>query len=44
MKDLGFILLSWGITVGSVATLAVLTLRRARALSARVPDDQKPWL
>jgi hypothetical protein len=43
MKDIGFILLSWVITVGSIATLAAVTLRRARE-SARVPDDKKPWL
>jgi len=44
MKDIGFILLSWVITVGSIATLAAVTLRHARELSARVPDDKKPWM
>ncbi|MEK0443589.1 MAG: hypothetical protein ACO3D1_02435 [Ilumatobacteraceae bacterium] len=44
MKDLGFILLSWSVSLGSLALLALATLRRAKSLAARVPDDQKPWL
>jgi len=44
MKDLGFIVLSWSLTVCSLAWLAVATLRRAKSLAARVPDDKKPWL
>ena len=44
MKDIGFIALSWSVSLGSIAILAFATLRRAKSLSARVPDDQKPWL
>jgi hypothetical protein len=33
MKDLGFILASW-----------IITLRRARELSSRIPDEHKPWV
>jgi hypothetical protein len=44
MKDLGFIVLSWSVSLGSLAWLAFVTLRRAKSLAARVPDDQKPWL
>lgn len=44
MKDLGFIVLSWSVSLGSIALLAFATLRRATSLADRVPDDQKPWL
>ena len=43
MDDIGFILASWLITLGSIAVLAVVTLRRARQLARRVPDQHKPW-
>lgn len=44
MNDLGFILASWLITLGSIGVLAVVTSRQARRLSTRVPDDVKPWV
>jgi hypothetical protein len=44
MKDLGFILASWVMTLGSIGVLALVTLRRARELSSRVPDERKPWV
>jgi hypothetical protein len=44
MNDLGFIVLSWSVSLGSLAWLTLATLRRAKSLAARVPDDQKPWL
>jgi hypothetical protein len=44
MKDLGFILASWFMTLGSIGVLALVTLRRARELSSRVPDEHKPWV
>jgi hypothetical protein len=43
MDDIGFILASWLITLGSIAVLAVATLRRAKQLAQRVPDEHKPW-
>ena len=43
MDDSGFILASWIITLGSIAVLATVTLRRAKQLAQRVPDQHKPW-
>ena len=44
MDDIGFILASWIITLGSVSMLAFVTLRRARQLAEKIPDEAKPWL
>jgi hypothetical protein len=44
VDDLGFILASWSLTLGSVAALAVATLRRAKRLASKVPDSAKPWV
>jgi hypothetical protein len=44
MDDLGFILASWILTLGSIGLLAIVTLRRARRLGRRIPDHLKPWL
>jgi hypothetical protein len=44
MKDIGFIFASWLLTLGSISLLAILTLRRARRLARRIPDDAKPWV
>jgi heme exporter protein D len=44
MKDVGFIALSYGLTVGSMLVFAILTVRRARTLSRSIPDRDKPWL
>jgi heme exporter protein D len=44
MDDIGFIFASWAISLGSILVLAVVTIRRARRLAQRVPDDAKPWL
>ena len=44
MKDRGFIVASWALTLGSVGLLALVTIRRARELSSRVPDERKPWV
>ncbi|MEY4400328.1 MAG: hypothetical protein RL072_193 [Actinomycetota bacterium] len=44
MDDIGFILASWVITLGTIGLLAFVTVRRARKLSGQIPDDDKPWL
>lgn len=44
MKDIGFILASWLLTLGSIAVLAFVSLRRANRLSRNVPDEAKPWV
>lgn len=43
MEDLGFILTTYVVTIGSVATMAVLIVRSARRLAARLPPEDKPW-
>lgn len=40
---LGYILAGWGCTVGAVAAYAVRTVRRGRALSAKVPAEDRRW-
>jgi hypothetical protein len=44
MEDAGFIIGSYVITFGAIATYALVVLRRARRTTSRVPDDAKPWL
>jgi hypothetical protein len=44
MKDLGFIALSYVLSLGSMAVFAAVTVRRARSLSRTIPDRDKPWL
>ena len=44
MDDLGFILAGWLISLGSIALLAFVTVRRSKNLAAKIPDDAKPWL
>lgn len=44
MDDLGFILASWLISLGSIALLAIVTVRRSKKFAARIPDNAKPWL
>ncbi len=44
MKDAGFILASYFLTIGSVLLFAVVTLRRARESAKHVEDEYKPWI
>ncbi len=44
MKDAGFILASYFLTIGSVLLFAVATLRRARESAKHVEDKHKPWI
>jgi len=44
MKDVGFIALSYVLTLGSMALFAVVTVRRGRSLSRTNPGRDKPWL
>lgn len=43
MSDAGFIVLSYVLTVGSILSLVVVTIRRGRLLSRQVADQDKPW-
>lgn len=44
MSDLGFIVLSYVLTFGSILTLVVFTIHRGRLLSRQVADRDKPWI
>ncbi len=44
MKDATFIFLTYGLTIGLIVALVVVTLRRGRALARQVADQDKPWL
>ncbi|CAB4860212.1 unannotated protein [freshwater metagenome] len=44
MEDLGFILATYLITFGSVATMAAFIVRRGRRLAAQLPAEDKPWI
>jgi len=35
---------AWGATVGVLGAYTVTVLRRGRALSKRVPEDQRRWM
>jgi hypothetical protein len=43
MDDAGFIIGSYVITFAVIALFGWLTVRRGRALSEQVPDEEKPW-
>jgi heme exporter protein D len=43
MKDAGFIFASYAITFGAIALFALMTIKKGRALSAQVPDEEKYW-
>jgi hypothetical protein len=43
MEDAGFIIGSYVFTFGAIAVYAWRVLRRARRVTARLPDEAKPW-
>lgn len=43
MDDLGFILGSYVLTLGSIGLLARWTLRRGRRLARSIPREELPW-
>ncbi|MBA3286889.1 MAG: heme exporter protein CcmD [Acidimicrobiia bacterium] len=43
MEDAGFIIGSYVVTFGAVATYAVWLARRARRVTRDLPDHAKPW-
>lgn len=44
MSDVGFIVLSYVLTMGSILVLVIVTIRRGRLLSRQVADRDKPWI
>ncbi len=43
MEDAGFIIGSYVVTFGAIAVYAWWVLRRARRVTAELPDEAKPW-
>jgi heme exporter protein CcmD len=43
MEDAGFIIGSYVVTFGAIAAYATWVLRRARRITAELPDEAKPW-
>lgn len=43
MSHAGFVMAGWGVTVVAVVGYAVAVIRRGRALSARVPPEDRRW-
>jgi hypothetical protein len=43
MDDLGFILLSYVAAFGGSVALVWQVLRRGKALSRQLPEEDKPW-
>ena len=43
MTDVGYIAFGWVVVLGGLGTYAVRIVRRGRALSREVPDQDKPW-
>ncbi len=43
MTHLEFVIPSWIIVVGGIGSYAMWTIRRGKALSKHVPEDQRRW-
>lgn len=43
MTDVGYIVFGWVVVVGGLGTYALIVVRRGRALSRELPDEDKPW-
>jgi hypothetical protein len=43
VKDLGTILLTYGVVLGTLGAYAGFLLRRSRLLARGVPEEDKPW-
>ena len=43
MDDLGFILISYILSLGGTALLAILYMRRAKKLNPRIKPEDKHW-
>jgi hypothetical protein len=44
VRDAGFIIGSYLITIGAIGAFAIRTIRLGRRLADNVPDEDKPWL
>ena len=43
MDDLGFISISYVLSLGGTAVLAAIYMRRAKRLNSRIKEEDKPW-
>lgn len=43
MSDGGYLAAGWGATIGLIGAYALVTLRRGRRLSRRVPEGDRRW-
>jgi hypothetical protein len=43
MDDIGFILASYAVTLGSVGLYAATMARRARRAGRQIPPNERPW-
>jgi hypothetical protein len=43
VKDLGTILLTYGVVLATIGTYAGFLVRRSRRLARGVPEEDKPW-
>jgi hypothetical protein len=43
MSDGGYLAAGWGATIGLIGVYALVTLRRGRRLSRRVPEGDRRW-
>lgn len=41
--ETGFVIVSYVATFGGIGALVLLMFRRARALAARLPAEDRPW-
>ena len=44
MTHLGYLLVGWGLTIGSGVLYSILLIRRGRALATRVPTSRRRWM
>jgi len=43
MSDGGYLAAGWGATIGLIGAYALITVRRGRRLSRRVPEGDRRW-
>lgn len=43
MTQAGYVAAGWGIALVALAAFAVRTIRRGKALAARVPPEERRW-
>mgnify|MGYP006273980703 CR=1 FL=1 len=44
MDDLGFIVISYALSLGGTALLSLAFIRRAKKLNSRFKHEDKPWI